>query len=494
MPWLRALPLASLLLLQLGICLWVRHHGPVAISDDDYARVVIAQEWALHPRLDPTGTSWLPWPFFVIGGAMFVLGTSLEVARGVQVLLALAAAAALYFGARRLGHQRWPAALSAGLAASLPSAARLAPATVPEYPTAACIAFSLLCLVEPTAGDGAKPHKVPLWSLLAAGSVYLASASRYEAWPMAFVCAGVLACRAFKAKAGERRWLAAAALFAGAFPALWILQGIFVQGDAFFFVSRVTRYKAALGSAAPDLSAAWLGYPLALLRQELGAMLLLGAALAVAARGQIGRTALRNLWPLLLAAIVLLLVLVSGDVRGGAPTHHPERALLSLWLVAPIVSLQLLRAAAPFPRGLVPSLLVGATLVTAFFRVPPGAFADRAEEEHFGRLLEKTSGQVVLLTPDYGHFAVQAASGRPDRFLLLDRHDPRDPRPPASPEELVRAALASTRAPWAVVPLGVTAPGYRVVESGSRLLLLERAEQDVGYAVLGARTAGIGPG
>jgi hypothetical protein len=127
---------------------------------------------------------------------------------------------------------------------------------------------------------------------------------------------------------------------------------------------------------------------------------------------------------------------------------------------------------------------LGAALVTAFFRVPPGAFADRAEEERFGRLLEKTSGQVVMLTPDYGHFAVQAASGQPDRFVLLDRHDPRDPRPDASPEELVRTALARTRAPWAVVPKGVTAPGYRVIESGERLSLLERGQPDVGYALL----------
>ena len=35
-----------------------------AVSDDDFARVVLAQQWAAHPTLDPTGTSWLPVPFW----------------------------------------------------------------------------------------------------------------------------------------------------------------------------------------------------------------------------------------------------------------------------------------------------------------------------------------------------------------------------------------------------------------------------------------------
>jgi len=488
-PWLRLLPLASLLFLQLTICFWVWLRGPAAISDDDYARVVIAQAWAQHPRVDPTGTSWLPFPFYVTGAAMFVLGTSLDVAREVQVLLALVSSLVIYLGARRLGHERWLAAVSAGLAAALPNLARVAPATVPEYPTAACLAFGLLCLV------GKKDREERVWSLLGGGAIYLACASRYEAWPIAGVYAGVMACRAWKATDSRNRpWLGAAAIVAVAFPCLWLLHGTFVQGDAFFFVTRVTRYKAALGAPAPDLSAAWLGYPLALVRQELGATFLLGGAVFLATRSDAGRAALRALWPLLLAAVVLLLVLVSGDLRGGAPTHHPERALLSLWLLVPAVSLHLLGSQiSSTPRGLAVSLVLGAALVTALFRVPPGAFADRREEERLGRILAKTQGQVVLLTPDYGHFAVQAASGRPDRFLLLDRHDPRDPRPAASPGELVRAALSTTKAPWAVVPLGVTAPGYRVVKSGSRLMLLERGTRDVGYALFWGRPASVEP-
>ena len=51
------------------------------VSDDDYARVTIAQSFAHAPRLDPSGTSWLPFPFWALGSVMAVFGRSLEVAR-----------------------------------------------------------------------------------------------------------------------------------------------------------------------------------------------------------------------------------------------------------------------------------------------------------------------------------------------------------------------------------------------------------------------------
>ena len=61
--------------------------GFEAVSDDDYARVVIAEEWARAPRFDASGTSWLPLPFWVVGAAMRVFGRGLGTARFVSVLL-----------------------------------------------------------------------------------------------------------------------------------------------------------------------------------------------------------------------------------------------------------------------------------------------------------------------------------------------------------------------------------------------------------------------
>jgi len=477
------LPLVALALVQIGIVAFVRAVGPLAISDDDYARVVIAQNLALEPKLDPSGTSWLPFPFYVTGAAMALFGTTLEVARATQVVLALVSAGLLYFGSRRLGLSPWLAALAAAIAAALPSAARLSAATVPEYPTAACMAFAMLCLVRPanveSDGRGAP------WLLLGAGSLFLASASRYDAWPVAGVFAGVTACRALFTTGHERRTLLLSCALAAAFPLLWLLHGIVWHDDALFFVARVARYKAALGGAAPSLAAAWLGYPLAAVRTEPGAAALLLAAVLHLTTTR-GRPALRSLAPLFGALAALLFVLVLGDVRGGAPTHHPERALLSLWLVTPAIALYLLAKQATTVRQRVQAAILFAAplLLTFGARSQSGAFANRAEEERLGRALRDTSGSVVIHTPDYGYFAVQAASSRPDRFVIVDRNDPRDARQAISDEDRARLLLAETRAPWAVLPLGIVVPGYRMVEHGERLEVLGAGESNVGYALL----------
>jgi hypothetical protein len=472
------------LLVQLGVCLLARHFGPLAISDDDYARVVIAQELAEHPRLDPTGTSWLPFPFYVTGLGMLLFGSSLEVARTLQLVLALASAALLYFGARRLGLGPFRAALAVGLAACLPTSALLAGATVPEYPTAACLVFALSCLA--IEGSTKTDQR---WALLGALACFFACGSRYEAWPVAGAYAGVTLCRAVRAKGTARHRTFGIAALAGTFPVLWLLHGAFWHGDPFFFVTRVTQYKAALGST--DVRAALLGYPLAGLRQEPGIPVLLFSAMLAALLTPEGRARLRATWPVFFGLAALLLVLVLGDVRGGAPTHHPERALLSLWLATPAVSLHLLGVSSPLLRptrqlALTLAILLIAGIATTAPRPPPGAFADRAEEERLGRFLRQLSARetdrIVVLTPDYGYLAVQAASGRPSRFTIVDKNDPREARPELAPEDRALAVLERDRAPFAVLPLGVVVPGYRMIEHGSRLALLEAEAGEARYA------------
>src|SRR5689334_17211702 len=88
-----------------------------AVSDDDFARVVIAERWAHAPRLDPSGTSWLPVPFWVMGTALLGLGRSLLVARGTALLLGLGAALAVYVAARWITSDRTSALAGAAIAA-----------------------------------------------------------------------------------------------------------------------------------------------------------------------------------------------------------------------------------------------------------------------------------------------------------------------------------------------------------------------------------------
>ena len=58
-----------------GVVLWL---GFRALSDDDYARVVIAQSFAHAPSLDPSGSSWLPLPFWLYGTILGLAGRALE--------------------------------------------------------------------------------------------------------------------------------------------------------------------------------------------------------------------------------------------------------------------------------------------------------------------------------------------------------------------------------------------------------------------------------
>src|SRR5260221_10263104 len=68
-------------LLRMAVSSVVAGRGLTALSDDDYARVTIAQQFAGHAKFDPSGTSWLPFPFWATGTVMKVLDPSLDVAR-----------------------------------------------------------------------------------------------------------------------------------------------------------------------------------------------------------------------------------------------------------------------------------------------------------------------------------------------------------------------------------------------------------------------------
>src|SRR5690349_3293583 len=80
--------------------------GFTAVSDDDYARLVIAQRFAEAPSLDPSGTSWLPLPFWVYGFAFRLFGTEPSVARGVALLLGALSVVGVWWAARLLGASR----------------------------------------------------------------------------------------------------------------------------------------------------------------------------------------------------------------------------------------------------------------------------------------------------------------------------------------------------------------------------------------------------
>ena len=169
-----AVDLVALGVAKFAIAFWLFHRGFSHVSDDDYARTVIAELFAHAPKLDPSGTSWLPFPFWVTGGAMMAMGRSLETARAVGLLMGALSVIPMHVALRSVGVGRATTIAGVTLAMATPWNAWLGAATVPEGFTGAWIAAGAIALA-----DG-KPR---VWG---ARLLFLAALSRYEAWP---VCA-----------------------------------------------------------------------------------------------------------------------------------------------------------------------------------------------------------------------------------------------------------------------------------------------------------------
>ena len=413
-----------------------RARGFSCVSDDDFARVAIAQDFAAAPRLDPSGTSWLPFPFWTTGAAMMLFGRSLAVAQGVAVAMAAASGALLFAAGRRLGLGPTSAALGALLPLAIPLDRLLAAATVPELPTAALVTYAVVAAA-----------RAP-WS--AAVCVLLACLSRYEAWPAAAWACGTIAATSSGPRAS--RIGAAATSIVG--PLAWLAWNAHAHGDALNFARRVASYQTGLGRAT---NAASYGTSLLV---EAGAIVLL-ALVAVWALDAEARH--RFLGPLGGAAL-LLVAPTAAALFGGAPTHHPERAVVAVWTIAAIVAAGAGPEAAVAQARVRPAslTLAGIALVLAqgAWRSPltsAGLGPTRAEEIELGLSLgrEIPAGERFLLVPpSFGYLATIVASGRSaDARVVVRREiDPRgdEPGDPMTSPERLSALAEREGAAWVI--------------------------------------------
>ncbi len=428
-----------------------------AVSDDDYARVVIAEQWAHAPHLDPTGTSWLPLPFWVNGSVLAVLGRSLDVARGTALVLGVASSLLVWAAARALAHDRRVAVAGAVLASIFPWSARLGVATVPELPTAALVLFAAATTVP--ARDGCDRR------LAGAAALLVATLSRYEAWPVALGFAALCAIDATRARGGARLRLGGALALALAGPFAWAAWNDHAHGSATHFLDRVAAYKTALGSSDESLMERLGGYAFSIVVQEPTVAALLGAAVLVAVvsgrsaplregLGRFGR-------PLGLAAF-LVIALGLAAARDGAPTHHPERAVLFPMLLMALLCAEGWAAAVAFPtkatavsgqrRAGIAALALASVAASELLLRPPAAlqgFVDRRDEVAIGRdagsALER-GDRLLVQVEDYGYLALTAACGRPEQIVADRSIDPREAPVPSSfgdGEALARRLAAS---------------------------------------------------
>ena len=410
-----------------------------AVSDDDFARVTIAQTFAHTPRFDASGTSWLPFPFWITGSAMLVAGRSLFVARVTAFLLGLASAAIVGFAAYRLTNDRRGALIGAIIAAVFPWSVRLGVATVPELLTAALGVFALGTLVDTN----------PRARCAGAAALLGATLSRYDVWPLAGAFAAYTLydlLRRAKPSGRERYLLGAAIILALAGPCLWIVWNHVARGDALDSLNRVAAYKRALGASDDAPMARLLAYPAAMLQQEpelFSALSILLIGGRIPALKSFAYEALGPYRRPMVAALFQMGFLSLAMIKDGAPTHHPERALLVLLLLCALIVGSLSAAIVPRMSRSVRFVSVA----VGFFVVSIGlgrgysrgeGFTPRLDEVAAGEFARQTvpPGERILVdVADYGYFAFVAAYGRPEDAVLDRDLDPRSPRHASSFED-----------------------------------------------------------
>jgi hypothetical protein len=332
---------------------------------------------------------------------MAALGRSIAAGRALACLLGVASVGAPYVALRAMGVARAAALAGTILAMGTPWSAWTGVATVPEAPTTALIAAAAFACARP---------ELLGW---AAASALLATLSRYEAWPVAAVVA--IAC------AMRRNWSALAVAALG--PVAWIAWNAYAHGDAMHFLERVAAFRRSSGGTSAAPAQKLLGYPIALVRgaPEIAALCAFGALF-------IRKIRARWTWPLLCAAATVAF-LVYGDVRDGAPTHHPERALLGVyWIAAALAADAMASALGAFrwrgtPRApFVLAALWGAGAACAAHDVRvwndhPGRDGDdrTAQVARGLGLRARTPGRLEVVPCAYEHFALIAAFGAPER-------------------------------------------------------------------------------
>jgi hypothetical protein len=193
-------------------------------------------------------------------------------------------------------------------------------------------------------------------------------------------------------------------------------------------------------------------YPKVLLRAEpelMSLLLLVFVPHAIAS--------LRAFFLPLLGLTFALLLLIYGDCRDGAPTHHPERPLLMFWLGAAVLAGALIENVWQHQRR---ALLFSAVLALSLYALRPAftyrdSFVRRDAELEIGEIAREHArhGTLLIATHDFGYFAVMTGFGHPSRAVALREHDPRHPESDlfASPHSL-KQAVSNKPADWLIVP------------------------------------------
>jgi len=456
----RSVALIAILLLSRALINWAWwRHGFFAISDDDFARIGIAQQFAHAPSLDPSGSSWLP--FWLLGSWLKVFGLSLKAAQWCGFVFSLLSVGLYWVAVHWFGFSMRATFWACLGLTVLPLSLALGLACVPEgYTAALCLlaVASTLAFTVSQRGVGAL-------------AVFAATLCRYETWPIAGLFAGLVLCDVLTKRLPRRAlWFAGLSLLG---IAGWLLHGAINQHDALFFLARVNQYRHALEGTASQGSSTLnsaLSYPALIFRSqpEVSVVLVLGLLFNPALKDFLGR------YKRAFGFVgVLSLFLIVGELSHSGATHHLERPLLTVWLLMIVMSVDAWGRIVSDPLRRKPALIALGICVLILGAVrntfPPSKPFDRSEEIAIATLakpiIESDPGVVAIDCPDYGYLAVAAALAMPGQALPVHTHDPRGDVT-RSPQSLgARWLIADAQS-----PLLADSGGRTVGQSGHFLL------------------------
>jgi hypothetical protein len=311
---------------------------------------------------------------------------------------------AVYLALRAAQVARVPAIVATVFAMTLPWSAWLGATNVPEGFTPQLMVIGMVTANAPSL----RARSLGGLALLAA------SLSRYEAWP---VCA-LFFLSGLNPPFASKRFAAHTLPILG--PLAWMAWNVHAHGSATHFLTRVAAYRDAIGASDQDFWEAFLIYPKALLAIGKEPIFIGCFGLIVVCM----RRDLRQRWaPSLFACVTLFAFLIYGESRGGAPTHHPERAVLAAaWVLIGLGSDAIFlvgaKAARALTIGSIAALALWLTLLPARYSDAPGATADEDRSPQIARGLDlraRDMKHLSVLPCAYEHFALIAAFGMPER-------------------------------------------------------------------------------
>jgi len=259
--------------------------------------------------------------------------------------------------------------------------------------------------------------------------------------------------------------------------------------DPLHFLRRVAAYRAALGQETSPL----VGFSYVAALATGCPTLAVGLLVTVWGARRFAPPRIRSFarWmPSIVGVGALLAFLMIGAGMGGAPTHHPERALLLVWFLGAalvvdfgaswLAHLGLDRPWISTSRVIrLGVLAVGLVLLGSWdFRRQLGDFGlDRRKELAVGselRTRARPGERVLVATDDYGYFAIMAAFGRPFDVAVDMTHDPRSAHETTafSDADRLAAKVKDEHASFIVAPVTRTAPSSfsPVLRAGSLVL------------------------